>query len=92
MDWDLGTCSLLPGELGQWAVQGQGLGSQPYLLNCAAVMSLEGTTFPVQRRLLVALGFVIPFTFKPSNDKKHWKPVSTSKYFKRVVFLKNPGY
>ena len=62
---DTGACSLLPGEYGQWAFVAQELDTgTPYLLCWAAIMGLEGTSCTSQRKLLKALGWVVPFRWR----------------------------
>ena len=74
---DLGKCPLLPGEQGQWLVMGMRLvPSTPYLYLWGFVMCMEGTSLSSQRQLLMALGFIIPFRFKPARSNRVVKPVS----------------
>ena len=73
-DGDWGTCCLLPGEQGQWPVQGMGYGdSTPHLYCWGAIMGMEGTPFEDQRQLLTCLGWIVPFRFK--EGKKVVKPL-----------------
>ena len=39
----------------------------PYLLKWAAIMGLEGTSFSDQRRLLIALGWIVPYRYRDGH-------------------------
>jgi hypothetical protein len=74
---DLGKCPLIPGEQGQWLVMGMRLvPSTPYLYLWGFIMCMEGASLSSQRQLLEALGFIVPFRFKPFRSNRVVKPVS----------------
>ena len=50
--------------------------STPYLYLWCFVMCMEGASLPSQTQLLKALGFVVPFRWKPHGSNRIVKPVS----------------
>ena len=74
---DLGKCPVILGEQGQWLVMGMSLvPSTPYLYLWGFIMCMEGSSLSSQRQLFVALGFIIPFRWKPARSNRILKPVS----------------
>jgi hypothetical protein len=85
---DTGAGCLLPREYGQWACVAQELDpGSPYLLCWAALMCMDGTCCTNQRKLLRALGWVVPFRWRVGSSDAVENPVSYFSFLGSASFF-----